>query len=346
MDSASTFRTNVSTAEMPNKTRHRQLLLLCAAALLIIFPFFVKNFTVFQFTLCIAYAISVLGLNYLMGFAGQISLGHGAFYAVGAYTAAILMKSFDVHYLLTLPAAAVVSFALGFIFGLPALRLAGHYLALTTLALAIALPQLLRHGGLAPFTGGVQGIVLKKPAAPFQFPLEDRYELPFGIIFDFRLTADRWLYFCALIVAVIVFWLVINLLRGRIGLALAALRDHPVAAQSMGINISFHKTMSFAISAMFTGLAGALGAIVVQYVAPDSFSVFLSISLVVGAVFGGSATVWGAVFGALFIQFVPNIAGQLSQSAPWVVYGVIMVAAVYFMPDGIVGLYKSRRGRK
>lgn len=323
----------------------RWTLIAIGAVALILAPFLAKNFTVFQFTLCITYAIAILGLNYLMGYAGQVSLGHGAFYAVGAYTAAILIKFAGVPYYLTLPAAAGLSFVIGLFIGLPALRLAGHYLALTTLALAIALPQLLRHDLLAPLTGGVQGIVISKPQPPFSLPFEGRYPLPFGMVFDFRLTADRWLYFFCLAIAVLTFILIIRLLRSRIGLALEALRDHPVAARSMGINLAYHKTVSFAISAMLTGMAGAMGAIVIQFVAPDSFTLLLSISLVVGSVFGGVTTIWGAVFGAMFVQFTPNIAGDISQSAPWAVYGFILIAAMFFMPDGVVGLFTRMRER-
>src|SRR5690242_15261452 len=134
-------------------------------------PFVLSNFSVFQLTLVLVYAIVLLGLNMLTGYNGQISLGHGAFYAIGAYTAAILMDRFGVPYWLTLPAAAAVCLVAGFLFGLPALRLEGLYLALATFALGVALPQLLKYKGFESWTGGVQGITIIKPDAPFGLPL-------------------------------------------------------------------------------------------------------------------------------------------------------------------------------
>jgi len=291
------------------------LVVLLAAAL----PFFLSNYRVFQLTLVLAYAIVLLGLNMLTGYNGQISLGHGAFYAIGAYTAAILMDKFGVPYWLTLPAAAAVCLVAGFLFGLPALRLEGLYLALATFALGVALPQLLKYKHFEHWTGGVQGIVIIKPDAPFGLPV----------------NADQWLYLFTLAVATLMFILGINLLRGRIGRALVAIRDQPIAAEAMGVDISLYKALTFGVSAMYTGVGGALGAIAVQFVAPDSFTIFLSIAFLVGIVVGGLGSVSGAVYGALFIQFVPNIADQISKAAPWAIYGVFLIACMFLMPGGI-----------
>jgi branched-chain amino acid transport system permease protein len=291
------------------------LVVLLAAAL----PFFLSNYRVFQLTLVLAYSIVLLGLNMLTGYNGQISLGHGAFYAIGAYTAAILMDKFGVPYWLTLPAAAAVCLVAGFLFGLPALRLEGLYLALATFALGVALPQLLKYKSFEHWTGGVQGIVIIKPDAPFGLPV----------------NADQWLYLFTLGVTFIMFVLGINLLRGRIGRAMIAIRDQPIAAEVMGVNISLYKALTFGVSAMYTGIGGALGAIAVQFVAPDSFTIFLSIAFLVGIVVGGLASVSGAIYGALFIQFVPNIADQISKAAPWAIYGVFLILCMYVMPGGI-----------
>ena len=273
----------------------------------------------FQLTLVLAYAFVLLGLNMLTGYNGQISLGHGAFYAIGAYTAAILMDKFGVPYWLTLPAAAAVCLVAGFLFGLPALRLEGLYLALATFALGVALPQLLKYKHFEHWTGGVQGIVIIKPDAPFGLPV----------------NADQWLYLFTLGVAALMFILGVNLLRGRIGRALVAIRDQPIAAEAMGVDISLYKALTFGVSAMYTGVGGALGAIAVQFVAPDSFTIFLSIAFLVGIVVGGLASVSGAIYGALFIQFVPNIADQISKAAPWAIYGVFLIACMFLMPGGI-----------
>ena len=314
------------------KALDRKWVLIWGALLLVallVLPFLVKNYRVFQFNLVLVYAIAILGLNILTGFNGQISLGHGAFYAFGAYTAAVLMDKLGMPYWATLPVAGVVCFAFGFVVGFPALRLAGHYLALATFALALAVPQLLKYKGIEGITGGVQGIVLSKPDAPFSFN-----------VFGQPLSPDRWLYFFTLAVAVLMFVLAWNLLRGRVGRALVAVRDHPIAATAMGINLAVFKSLTFGVSAGFTGVAGALGAIVVAYVSPDSFTVQLSIFLLVGVVVGGLASIPGAIFGAIFIQFVPNISDALSKSAPAAIYGVFLIGLMYLMPGGVMGMVR------
>ena len=293
---------------------------------LLVLPFLVKNYRVFQFNLVLVYAVAILGLNILTGFNGQISLGHGAFYAFGAYTAAVLMDKLGVPYWATLPAAFVLCFGFGFLVGFPALRLAGHYLALATFALALAVPQLLKYKKIEGMTGGVQGIVLNKPEPPFDFSFLGQ-----------PLSADRWLYFFTLAVAALMFLLAWNLLRGRIGRALIAVRDHPIAATAMGINLAVFKSLTFGVSAGFTGLAGALGAIVVAFVSPDSFTVNLSIFLLVGVVVGGLASIPGAIFGGMFIQYVPNIADELSKSAPAAIYGLLLIGMMYLLPTGVMG---------
>jgi branched-chain amino acid transport system permease protein len=128
-----------------------------------------------------------------------------------------------------------------------------------------------------------------------------------------------------------------NLLRGRIGRALVAIRDHHIAAQAMGVNNALFKSLAFGVSAMYTGIAGALGAIAVQFVAPDSFNIFLSILLLVGIVIGGLGSISGALYGALFIQFVPNLADEVSKAAPWAIFGIFMILFVYLMPTGVAG---------
>lgn len=294
--------------------------------ILLILPFLFKNYRVFQFNLVLVYAIAILGLNILTGYNGQFSLGHGAFYAFGAYTAAILMDKVGAPYWATLPVAFVFCFLFGFIVGFPALRLAGHFLALATFALALAVPQMLKYKHVEHLTGGVQGIVLTKPEAPFTFSFLGE-----------PLSADRWLYYFTLAVTMVMFLLAWNLLRGRVGRALIAVRDHPIAATAMGINLPVVKSMTFGVSAGITGLAGALAAIVVAFVSPDSFTSYLSIFLLVGVVVGGLASIPGAIFGGIFIQFVPNIADHLSKSAPAAIYGIVLIAFAFLMPMGVMG---------
>jgi branched-chain amino acid transport system permease protein len=159
------------------------------------------------------------------------------------------------------------------------------------------------------------------------------------------LSQDRWLYFFTLFWVVVFFVLGWNLLRGRIGRAMIAIRDQPIAAQAMGVNTSMVKSLTFGVSALYTGVAGALGAIAVQFVAPDSFTIFLSITLLVGVVIGGLASISGAFFGAVFIQFIPNIADQISKAAPWALYGVVLIAFMYTMPSGVAGMLRLARAR-
>ena len=298
------------------------VLLLVSCAL----PFLVSEYRTFQFTLVLIYSIALLGLNILTGYNGQISLGHGAFYAIGAYVAAILMDKAGIPYWATIPLAGAVCLVAGFLFGLPALRLEGLYLALATFALGVSLPQLLKYHHLEEWTGGVQGIVITKPDAP-EFLAE--LGLP--------LNQDQWLYFFTLAVTVVMFLLGWNLLRGRLGRAMMAIRDNHVAAEAMGVNNAMVKSLTFGVSAMFRGRAGAGGAIAIQFVAPDSFNIFLSITFLIGIVIGGLASIPGALYGALFIQFVPNVADEISKAAPWAIFGLFLIGFTYLMPMGIAG---------
>jgi branched-chain amino acid transport system permease protein len=292
----------------------------------------ISSFTYLQLSLMMVFAIAVLGLNLLTGFNGQISLGHGAFFAVGAYTAAILIDKAGMPYWSTLPAAALICFAIGYLFGFPALKLEGHYLALATFALAIAVPQMLKYRHLEPLTGGVQGINLIKPDAPYGLPL----------------SPDQWMYLVVLATAVVMFWLARNLVDSRIGRAMMAIRDHGLAADTMGIDSARVKTITFGISALYTGVAGALHGIIFEFVAPDSFRFELSIALLVGAVVGGIATLPGAVIGGIFVQVIEKYADALTKAIsanvhlpielePWTIYGIALIALMYMMPGGIAG---------
>ncbi|PWU20558.1 MAG: branched-chain amino acid ABC transporter permease [Candidatus Rokuibacteriota bacterium] len=296
--------------------------LVLVLAVACVLPFTVSGFRVFQFTQVLIYAIALLGLNMLTGYNGQISLGHGAFYAIGAYTTAIMLDRWSIPYGWTIPVAGLLCLVVGFLFGRPALRLEGLYLALATFSLALSVPQILKY--FEHWTGGSQGIVLSKPKAPFGWPL----------------TEDQWLYFLTLGVTVALFVLAANLLRGRTGRAIVAIRDNHIAAEAMGIDNALYKSLMFGVSAGYTGIAGALSAVAIAYVAPDSFNVFLSITFLTGIVIGGLSTISGAVFGALFIQFVPNWAQDISKAAPWAIFGVFLILFMYVMPHGIAGFLR------
>src|SRR5205085_3804014 len=272
-------------------------------------------------------AISLLGLNILTGYNGQISLGHGAFYAVGAYTTAIMLDKWNVPYGWTIPVAGALCLVAGFLFGIPALRLEGLYLALATFALALAVPQILKY--FENWTGGSQGIVLSKPAAPW----------------GLRVNPDQWLYLLTLVVLLLLFVLATNLLAGRTGRAIVAIRDNPIAAQAMGVNTALYKSLTFGVSAAYTGVAGVLSAIVIAFVAPDAFNLFLSITFLTGIVIGVLPSISCTIFGALFIQFVPNWAQDISKAAPWAIYGVFLIGFMYVMPFGIAGALRRVAAR-
>lgn len=296
--------------------------LIAGAAVIVALPFVAKSFLIFQLTMAVIYAIAILGLNLLTGFNGQFSLGHSAFFAIGAYTAAILMEHADIAYYWTVPAAGLICLMVGFLFGLPALRLEGVYLALATFALATAIPQLLKWTPLESWTGGVQGVVIIKPDAPFGLPL----------------NSDQWLYFFTVAIAVVLYVCAVNLVRSRTGRAIVAIRENPIAASAMGVNVALYKSLTFGVSALYTGVAGALGAIAVQFVAPDSFTFALSIALFVGLVIGGVGSIPGTLIGGLFVLFVPNVAEQFSKGLAGAVYGIILIAVIYLMPTGAAGL--------
>ncbi|WP_289297100.1 branched-chain amino acid ABC transporter permease [uncultured Reyranella sp.] len=310
-----------------------------------VFPDVVSDYRLFLVSTMIIASIAVLGLNLLTGFNGQFSLGHGAFYAVGAYTAAILMDKLNVPYWATIPAAAIVCFIVGYLFGLPALKLEGHYLALATFALALAVPQILKYKWLEGLTGGVQGIVLMKPEVPFGLPLSE----------------DQWLYYFCLIVMIVLFWAAANLLNSRSGRAMMAIRDQYMAADTMGIDTALYKTVTFGISAAYTGIAGALSASAIAFVAPDSFGIFLSIKFLIGLVVGGIGSLLGSVLGGIFYVLVDNSAQSLTQFirndlglpfdlSAYTVFGVLLIAIIYLMPMGIAGglymAYRKLRGAR
>lgn len=311
----------------PRSRRLERRHLVAGGAIVIaaLIPLVAQSFVLFQLSMVMVYGLAILGLNLLTGFNGQFSLGHSAFYGLGAYTAALMMHLWGINYLLTIPAAGAVCFIIGFLFGLPALRLQNLYLALATFALAVAMPQILKFHALEGLTGGVQGLVVDEPDPPSFLPM---------------ISADQWVYYLTLIVTVILFAIAANLVRSRSGRAIMAIRDNPIAASAMGINLALYKTLTFGVSALYTGVAGALGAFAVQFVAPDSFSFLLSVSFLVGLVIGGLGSIPGCLFGGLFVLYVPNIANSISSGLAGAVYGLILLAVIFIMPAGAAGFVR------
>jgi branched-chain amino acid transport system permease protein len=337
---------------MMNRVRSappRYWLVVIVVVFFIGFPTVISSFLASEWAQALIFAIAIMGLNILVGFSGQLSLGHGAFMALGAYTSAILVHHYKMDYLLTIPIAAVLTGIVGFLFGVPALRLSPLYLALATFALAVVTPSLIKRP--AELTGGVQGILVLQPDPP---PIASDI---FATLTGTVMTTDQWIYYIIVFCALVLFWLAWNLTRHRPGRALRAIRDGEVAAAASGINIAGYKTLAFGISAFYAGIAGSLFGLATGYVSPDTFPVSLSIQLLVGAVVGGLASIPGPLLGAIFAYFLPiesnqwvpsqswipdQIASTLKNAGPAVSYGILLILIMIFAPNGLVGLI--RRG--
>jgi branched-chain amino acid transport system permease protein len=287
-------------------------------------PLFVLDrFTTLEWAYAWLFAISIVGLNILTGYSGQISLGNGAFMAVGAYVTAILTHDHGWPYLATIPVAALVAGVCGFLFGIPALRLSGLYLALATFTLAIATGPFIKHYG--SITHGHEGIVLQQPNDPT----------------GAGLTTEQWVYYLCFIIAVALFLFARSITASRTGRAWRAIRDSETAAAASGISLAYYKTLAFAISALYAGVAGSLDAIVTAYVSPDSFDLPLSLGLLVGAVVGGLGTLSGPWIGAAWAIWLPYFAQRIQLNGqrvrPDIAYGVILILLMFVMPQGVVG---------
>jgi len=297
--------------------------LIVVAAVLTVLPFVISSYHTYLVAVVGIFFIAILGLNILTGYTGQISIGHGAFMAIGGYTSAILTRDHHTNLILTMLIAFGICLIAGLLFGLPALRLSGVYLALATFALAISIPFVtLQWGEYLGGTGGVQSSTQK---------------------------GNAWLYGVAWATAAVLFALAWLIVRGRIGRAFRAVRDSEIAAVASGVEIGIYKTLAFGISAAFCGAAGALYFMWLGGVGPQSFGVDLSLSLLVGAAVAGLGSLWGILAGAAFIGLLPTI----SQSVPVignahgrnVVYGVLVIVVMLVAPDGFAGLLARLRSR-
>jgi len=312
------------------------------AVLVAVMPSFVSDFHSREFAIVGMYFIALLGLGVLTGYSGQISLGHGAFMAIGGYTTAILsvdgISGHPVRDIWTIPIAGVVAGLAGLLVGLPALRLSGLYLALITFGIAVSFPQLPKKFG--GFLGGTSGQILNLVKAPFGLDL----------------TPNDWMYYLtwgiALVLLAVAWWL----LRGPTGRALQAIRDSEVAAASSGINLAFYKTLAFGISAFYAGVAGALYAMASAYVNPDTFPIILSIYLVVGLAVGGLGSLGGLIAGAALIYFLQNHADtvarwvnhlpavDLNPKQPGIssaIFGAVLILVMLLLPTGAGGLLRK-----
>ena len=303
----------------------------------VVVPFFSTHYRTYQFAFVGIYLIALLGLNILTGLTGQISLGHGAFMGIGAYTTTILVVDHGWRNLWTLPLAGIVAGVVGLAFGVPATRFAGPYLALATFAIPLAFIGLLKR--FPHFTGGTLGKQLPSIRSEF------------GI----KTNPSLWIYCVAWIVALVMFAVAYFTVRGRFGRALRAVRDSEIAATANGVSTARIKTLAFGISAFYCGIAGGLFAIAVTYVNPDTFPITLSILLLVGIVLGGAGSLGGMVFGALFVEFIqitwaPELlklfsrAHHLNTVAPGssqVIYGLVLLLVLFVAPAGAAGIVRK-----
>ena len=284
-------------------------------------------------------ATAVTGLNLITGYTGQISIGHSAFFGIGAYTTAILVDRGWGHGW-TFPVAALVAFVIGCVVGLPALRLKGVYLALVTLGLAVAFPAVLNYDKLEWLTGGALGIKNLTYLPPTWTPWDGREDL------------HLWLFWLSFGVFLLVSLIASNLLRSRIGRAMIAIRDNETAAAVMGVNRSVVKTVVFGLSAAMAGVAGSLFAIKLTLVEPAIayFTIIGAITLLVAMVVGGSASTWGPLVGALFYTYVNDWARTQGEERgidglAGVLFGVILILLARFAPFGVVGSLRKFRSR-
>ncbi|GAB2829883.1 branched-chain amino acid ABC transporter permease [Actinocorallia aurea] len=285
-----------------------------------------EPFRVGQLTSVLIFAIAISGLNLVTGYTGLLSIGHSAFFGLGAYTTGVMIVSYRVEPLLTLPVAAVLCFALGFVVGLPALRIRGLYLALVTLAVGVAFPELVKR--FADLTGGAAGLVIRsRQLAPPEWT---------GLGAGQRYL---WLYWVCAVVLIVVILLIRNLTRSRLGKAMVAVRDNELSAAASGVHIASVKTLAFGLSGAVTGLAGGLFAMYVGALSPDgSFTLLKSIELITGLFLGGAATLYGPVAGALAVVFLPYYTADLvSGHVSGILFGAVLIAIVFLMPEGIAG---------
>jgi branched-chain amino acid transport system permease protein len=305
-------------------------------AAVVLAPLVFSHYRTYQLAFVAVYLIALAGLNILTGYTGQISLGHGAFMGVGAYTTTILVVDHGWRDLWTIPVAGVVAGVIGLAFGLPATRFAGPYLALATFAIPLSFIGILKR--FPHFTGGNIGKNLPQLHAEL------------GV----DANPSLWFYLVTWTVALVMFPLAYLIVRGRFGRSLRAVRDSEIASTANGVSTAAVKAAAFGVSAFFCGVAGALYAIGITYVNPDTFPIDLSILLLVGIVLGGAGSLGGMLFGALFVEFIriswgPALLGAFSsvhhinKNAPGsglVVYGVVLLLVLYAAPSGSAGLVR------
>jgi branched-chain amino acid transport system permease protein len=311
------------------------LMVATGIALFAVLPRFVSDFHSRDLAQAGVFFIAIVGLNLLTGYTGQISLGHGALMAIGGYTTAILVVHEQWRDVWTIPVAGLVAGFVGFLVGIPALRLSGLYLAIATFGLAVAMPSILKK--FPGLTGGSQGLRFLESAPTKVTGLTGTVT-----IFGHSMTQNHFLYYLTWGIGLIGFLVAWLIVRGRLGRTFRAVRDSEVAAASVGVNLAWTKTLAFAVSGVYAGVAGALLAIQAEIVSPLSFTFLLSILILVGAVVGGLGSLPGMVFGALFVEYLPDLSTHVStaQGVPDFVFGAAIIAVMLLLPTGAGGLLR------
>ena len=295
----------------------KYVVILLAAAAVALLPFGLSGYHQGLAVYVAIYFVAILGLNILTGYTGQISIGHGAFMAIGGYTTVIMSHDHHTNLIATLPLAFAITFTCGVIVGIPALRLSGVYLALATFALAVSVPQFPLK--FSKFLGGSNGLQTDHS------------------------VSHLWLYGVSWACAAILFVVGWLLLRGRIGRAFRAIRDSDVAAASSGVSLPIYKTLAFGVSAAFAGVAGSLFVLATNgFAQPNEFGVLLSLKILIGAAVAGLGSLWGVAVGAVFIGLLPEISASVpligSSHGEDVVFGLIVILVMLLLPNGFAGL--------
>ena len=302
------------------------LLVACLVA-----PHVLSSYMVYILCLLAIYSIVAIGLNILMGYAGQISVGHTGFFAIGAYTSGIAMLTFGLPFWIALPLAGLVSAGIGYLLGVPALRLSGFYLAVATLGFGIAVPLVILN--TEGISGGHQGLNPPRPSA-------------FGYQFSSDLSYFYLVFGVMLLLLAVAAWL----LRTKAGRAWVALRDSETAAQAMGINLAYYKTLAFAVSGFYTGIAGSLNGHLITAIHPEGYTFTQSIQFLTFIVVGGMASLSGSIMGAVFLTAVqqllsfgfPGLESRF-KDLPAIMYGLFLVLCVMFLPGGLAGIVEKAR---
>jgi len=297
-----------------------------AAAAVIVWGGQLGAFDQGQLTRVAIFAIAITGLNIATGYVGLLSVGHSAFFGIGAYTTGVLVVRYEWSPLATIPAAFALCLVVGFLVGLPALRIRGLYLAMVTLAFGVAFPEIV--GQLEGLTGGSEGMTIRRqqlrPPEWSGFALGER---------------TQWLYWLSVVVLLLVMLIVHNLAKGRYGMAMIAVRENEIAASASGVNIAVVKTTAFGVSGAITGVGGSLFAMYIgSLFAEGSFTLLAGITLLIGLVIGGEATRTGPLVGAAAVVFLPYYTSELgSGQGAAVLFAVVLIAVIFVAPAGIVG---------